>query len=378
MRSLTICMLLLLAATAGLADSTSDSPQTAQSEFRAAWHQFLEPYGEATSASSRQAHQRAREAAIPHFEAAVAGAPDNATYRACLGYAYLAAGKYQQANEALEEAVAVARDDPLLYLLRAQAEATLSQAEPGEKSGEVEPAMRSFREAARLDPDNALTLIQAASVAFDADRTDIALAMTDAALERPHMTLYRLGIPADLDTDQSTSLKLWQYAQMGQWMELLARAENVVKSIIRLGETEERKGDLELARKHFEKALAVARQIGNTRPNMFLTANTGINMMEDSYASLARIAEAAGDPEMHKWRGEMGVLSIARGDLYGALQQYLARIDEDPPPSPDELLALQGRLIAFAMLGVGLSPTEKPQPSQQQPRDEEAMGAKRG
>jgi tetratricopeptide (TPR) repeat protein len=377
-RSLTICTLLLLAASAGLADSTSDSPQTAQSEFRAAWHQFLEPYGEAVSASSRQTHQQAREAALPRFEAAVAAAPENVTYRACLGYAYLAAGKYQRANEALREAVALARDDPLLYLLRAQAEATLSQAEPGEKSGEVEPAIRSFREAARLDPDNALALIQAASVAFDADRTDTALGMTDAALERPGMTLYRLGIPADLEADQGTSLKLWQYAQMGQWMELLARAENVVKNIIKLGEAKEKEGDLEAARDHFQKALAVARQIANTRPNMFLTANTGINMMEDSYASLARVAEATEDPEMQRWRGEMGVLSIARGDLYSALQQYVAALGGDVPSSPDELLALQGRLIAFPMLGAGLSPTEEPQPSQEQPRDEEATGLERG
>jgi hypothetical protein len=111
---------------------------------------------------------------------------------------------------------------------------------------------------------------------------------------------------------------------------------------------------------------------------MFLTANTGINMMEDSYASLARVAEATADPEMQRWRGEMGVLSIARGDLYNALQRYVAALGGDPPSSPDELLALQGRLIAFPMLGAGLSPTEEPQPSQEQPRDEEATGLERG
>ncbi len=360
MRSLASLLLLLLVAVGSAAEEEADPAQAAENEFRAAWIEFLKPYASAEAQVPLQTRQEAREASIPHFEAAVSAAPDNASYRSCLAYAYLSAGKYQRAKESVDEAIRRRRDDPLLYLLRAQAEAALAQMDPEARGEEVERAIRSFEEAARLDPENALAPIQAASVAFDSGRTDIALEMVGAALQRPGMRFYRLSIPGDLDADHVTSLNLWQYAQMGQWMEMLARAGNVVKGTIKLGAAKENEGDLESAREHFERALAVARQIGSARPNIFLTVNVGLNTMEDSYASLARLAEAADDPRLAAWQGEIGVLNIGRQDLYGSLQQYIARMEEDPPASIEELLALQGRSVAFAMLGVGLSPTERP------------------
>jgi tetratricopeptide (TPR) repeat protein len=376
-RSLASLVLLLLVAGGSAADDRTDPAKAAENELRAAWLEFLKPYASAETESLLQTRQEAREVSIPHFEAAVSAAPDNVSYRSCLGYAYLSAGKYQRAKDSMDEAIRLARDDPLLYLLRAQAEAALAQMDPEARAEKVERAICSFEEAARLDPENALALIQAASVAFDSGRTDIALEMVRAALQRPGMRFYRLAIPGDLDADHVTSLNLWQFAQMGQWMEMLARAENVVRSIIKLGAAKENEGDLESAREHLERALAVARQIGNARPNVFLTVNAGLNAMEDSYASLARVAEAAKDPDLAEWQGEIGVLNIGRQELYGSLQQYIARMEDDPPSSIEELLALQGRSVAFTMLGVGLSPAEKPPPLRQpQPaREAEEDGA---
>lgn len=359
-RSLASLVLLLLVAGGGAADDRTEPAKAAENEFRAAWIEFLKPYASAEAEVPLQTRQEAREASIPHFEAAVSAAPRNTSYRSCLGYAYLSAGKYQRAKDSMDEAIRRTRDDPLLYLLRAQAEAALAQMDPEARGEKVEPAIRSFEEAARLDPENALAPIQAASVAFDSGRTDIALEMVRAALQRPRMRFYRLAIPGDLHPDHGTSLNLWQSAQMGQWMEMLARAENVVRSILRLGAAKESEGDLESAREHLEQALAVARQIGNARPNIFLTVNLGLNTMEDSYAGLARVAKAAKDPRLAEWEGEIGVLNIGRQDLYGSLQQYIARMKDDPPASIEELLALQGRSVAFTMLGVGLSPAEKP------------------
>jgi tetratricopeptide (TPR) repeat protein len=378
MRSLATLALLLLAAGAGLATDIAEPAKTAEKEFKAGWRQFLDPFSGGEGAGSLEARQEARLAAIPHFEAAVSAAPDNAAYRACLGYVCLSAGKYERAKTVIHEAIRLTPEDPLLHLLRAQAEAALAHMDPETTPEKVERAIAAFEKAARLDPDNSLAPIQAASVAFDAGRKDIALEMVQAALARRGMALYRLAIPGDLHADRATSLNLWQYAQMGQWMELLARAENVVRNILKLGAEKEKESEFESAREQFKQALAVAFQIGNARPNTFLTANSGLNALEDSYTSLARLAEATEDSELGRWQGETGVVYVGRTQLYAELQEYTERIQEEPPSSVDELMALQGRGVAFAMMGVGLSPTEKPEISLPSRPAQEAAGEEPG
>ena len=359
MRSLVTVAILLLATGAAVSKECSEPERAAEREFRSGWTELVAPFRGDQQTSSLQARQQARLAAIPHFEAAVSGAPGNVSYRTSLAYACLAAGKYQTAKDALDEAIERTRNDPLLYLLRAQAEAALAHMDPDNTAEKVEPAIRSFDEAARLDRGNSLPLIQAASVAFDAGRVDMALSRLEEGLKRPAMTLYRLGIPGDLDPDPATSLKLWQYAQMEHWMDLLIRGQNVVRNVIKLGGIKESEGDLAAASAIFNQALEVSRQIGNARPNTFIAVNVGMNAMEDSYASLARVAEATGSREVDKWRGEMGVLNIGRQQLYGALQAYMERIDNDPPASVEELLEIQGRSLSWTMMGVSLSPVEK-------------------
>jgi hypothetical protein len=144
-------------------------------------------------------------------------------------------------------------------------------------------------------------------------------------------------------------------------MQLLARAQNVVRNVIKLGGLKQDEGELQLARAHLDQALAVATQIGNARPNTFGTVHTGMNAMEDSYAGLARLAEAIEDPDLGRWRGEIGVLYIGRQDLHGVLLRYTQHVDEDPPASIEDLLTLQARSVAYTMMGIGLSPTEKPE-----------------
>lgn len=374
MRSLVIVAILLLATGAAVSEEPSGPGHAAEREFRSGWTELVAPFHGDQQTRSLEARQQARLAAIPHFEAAVSDAPGNVSYQTSLAYAYLAAGKYQQAKDALDEAIERTRSDPLLYLLRAQAEAALAHMDPDNTAEKVERAIRTFDEAARLDPDNSLALIQAASVAFDAGRIDIALNRLEEGLKRPAMTLYRLGIPGDLGPDLTTSLKLWQYAQMEHWMDLLIRGQNVVRNVIKLGAAKEREGDWAAASATFNQALEVSCQIGNARPNTFIAVNAGINAMEDSYAGLARVAEATGSREVEKWRGYMGVLNIGRQQLYADLQTYMQRLENDPPASVEELLELQAESLSFTMRGVALSPVEKTGPPRRPKKDAPSEG----
>ena len=125
-----------------------------------------------------------------------------------------------------------------------------------------------------------------------------------------------------------------------------------------------------------QQALGIAKQIGNTKPNIFISVNAGINTMQDAYAGLAAVASAQQRPaEENRWQGEAGVLTIARQDLFGAIQRYVKLIDEQPPTSIGDLLQEEAEQVAHTMLGAALSPTAEPkQPvraKQTQPRQEE-------
>jgi tetratricopeptide (TPR) repeat protein len=356
---LSLLVLLLLAAPVLRAEQAAPK---GDAEFRAGWLALVAPMSAQRKSSALQARQEARIAALPHFEAAAKADPDNVSYRTALGYVYLAAGKYQLAKETLDEAVARSKRDPLLYLLRGQADAALAQMEPETASAAVERVMRSFDDAARLDPTNSLAGLQAASVAFDAGRRDLGLKKLTEALQRPGMTLYRLPIPGDLHASRSNALRIWQYIQVWQWLELISRCDNVVKTELKLGGEKQETGDLDGAQALYEQALQVARRIGNARPNTIVCVNSGINAMEDSYVRLLELARKKSSKQAEQWEGELGVLQIGRSELQGILQTYLKRIEENPPDSVEALLEYEGESVGRVMLGIGLTPAKIPEP----------------
>ncbi len=187
--------------------------------------------------------------------------------------------------------------------------------------------------------------------------------------------LHRLPIPGDLDPDPTTSIRMWQRAQMSQWSELLARCQNAARMISKLGREKAESGDLDGAEALFRQALEIGRHMGNAKPNLFISVNAALNVMEDAYLNLARVAHAKQDPEEQRWAGEAGVLGIGRQELFVGLQHYLKLIEEAPPASLDDLLREEAEYVARTMLGVGLSPTAKPKPqgkSKQRQQKEEA------
>jgi tetratricopeptide (TPR) repeat protein len=227
------------------------------------------------------------------MEAAVAADPDNPAYQASLAYMALAAGKSRGAKEAAEQAIGLKPDDPLLYMLQAQATAAVAEMYSEETGELIEAALRAFDDAARFDPTNALPLIQGASVAFDVEREDLALPRIKEAFERPRLVLYRLLVPFDLHPDRKPSVETWQYVQYGRWMETLARCQNVSRALLRRGEEEMAAGDLEAAEVKFREALAVARMVAMSDPNLVIATSIAINMMEDAYARLVMHAARA-------------------------------------------------------------------------------------
>ncbi len=334
-----------------------------EAEFRAGWLAVVAPRQGQQTGNTLEARQEAVLSAIPHFEEAVAADPDNSDYRTALVHAELAAGKYQQAYDAVSEAIARKKDSPLLYLLRAQAEAALSHMDPETAAGKAEKVIQSFADAAHLDPSNSLYALQAASVAFDAGRRGLALKRIEEALQLPGITLHRLPIPGDLDPDRTTAIQMWQHVQMSQWSGLLARCQNAARMASKLSKEKLAAGEVDAAEALLTQALEIGRQIGNAKPNLFISVNSALNVMQDASAGLAAIAKAKQHPaDEERWTGEAGVLIIARQDLFAAVQRYVKVIDEEPPASIDDLIREEAEQVARTMLGAALSPTAKPKP----------------
>jgi len=281
----------------------------------------------------------------------------------------LTAARYQRAKEILDSSLELNRDSPVLYLLHGQAEAALAQMEPAEASRRIEPALESFERAAQLDPENALSLLQAASVAFDVARPDLAQPLLELALAREGCAMYRLPIPTELEPDHLSSLRIWQYVQYEQWSQLIARCGNVSKGALRLGAEKEKLGELAAAERHFQQALSVGRAAGAARPNLYISVNAAMNLMEDAYGSLLRVAEARESEEAPRWRNELGVLQIGRGMLAGALQGYLQKVATDPPDSAEALLELEEEGLRMIIAGIGLTPPSAPEPEAAAPVD---------
>jgi tetratricopeptide (TPR) repeat protein len=350
-----------------------------EAEFRAGWLAYAAPENK-SKANATQGLFAGPLRAIPHFDAAVAADPTNVASLTALSYMSYGAAEYGKSKEMIDRAIARERRDPLLYLLRGQVEAAVAQMDPVKAGKNIGKAMEGFDRAAVLDPDNALPLLQGASVALDVDRLDLALPRLKQALARPTCHLYQLPVPTDLLSVQGDALRVWEQLQMGLWGSLLTRGRNVSSVLVRLGLQEEKAGRLEPAREDYLQAMRVARQIGRTAPPLFITVGTALDMLDSAYAGLWRVAktrqaeaEARGkeDPEVvpwqrqvERWEGEMGILEIGRGELQGAVQAYFKDIGKTPPTSAEALLKVESDHVLRVYRGVGL---DGPEPGAEQP-----------
>ena len=362
----TLVVLVLGAAAAACSDQPAPDGER---EFRAAWVAFTASLTGPPEARTSEARQQARLDGVEHMDAAVKADPSNVVYHISLAYMGLAAGEYARAREAAARAIELKGDDPLPYVLQGQAEAALARVGGDEAGERIEAALKAFDDAARVDPKNSLPLMQGAGFAFEAGRSDLALPRAKQALGREGIVLPRLPVPYDLSADRTAAIDAWQYVQYGHWMMLLTRCQNAERALLRSGEAKLEAEDIEGAEADFRAALEMGRMVGISRPSLFLTANTATNMMEDAYAGLLRVAEIQGSREAERWKGETGVLYIARGDLLGKLQVYLKNLKEKPPGSAEELLRLEAAAVEYALLGIGLTPPTAQEAAQAEPSD---------
>jgi len=275
------------------AQAGSKQARKGEADFRAAWLAFAGPAGDPEKSKSLEARQQARIAAIPLMEAAVVADPKNWAYQESLAYIRLSAGQYEKAKAAVARALDLKRDRPLLYLLRGQAEAALAQMDPPHAGERIGPAMAAFDRAAALDKQNALPLLQAASVALDLNRPDLAMERVRQALQRPGSMLYSLTVPVDLYKGKGESVRAWQYVQLGHWFELLARFRNISKALLAQGRKHGENGDLGAAEEQLKLALQVGRQVGEMQPHLFICVAEAIDLMQDAYFGLAHHAALA-------------------------------------------------------------------------------------
>ena len=356
MRNVIPVLAALLAVCVASPTSCDQAVPGGESEFRAAWIAFTAPSQGPAESRTPDTRQQARIAALGHIEAAVRTEPSNAAYQTSLAYICLAAGDYARAKEASTRAVELEPHGPLPHLLRGQAEAALAQTEPERAAERIGPSLEAFDRAARLDPINALPLLEGAGVAFEVGRNDLARARIDQALARTKIVLYRLPIPFDLHEERAASVKAWQYAQYGQWLELLRRCQNASRGLLRFGAGKLQAGEVEAAEEHSRKALAVGRLAGMAEPNVIITVNAGINMLEDAYVGLLQVAEAQESREAERWSGELGVLQVGRAQLYGVLQAYTEALENSPPESVEGMLKAEAKQVEGILLGIGLTP----------------------
>ena len=261
---------------------------------------------------------------------------------------------------AINRAIDLERGDPLLYLLRGQAEAAVAQLKPEEAATLIGPAMTAFSRAAELDPQNALPLLQAASVALDVNRPALALTNLRKALARPECRLYKLPVPENLGAGSVSSLNTWEYAQYGHWSTLIARCLNVAGYCLRSGKDAEKKGDLPTARERFQWVRSIASFVGTAEPRLFVTTNAAIDMLEDAYAGLARVGKATGDKLAERWENEQDICQLGRQQLFGALQAYEGEVSSGAIATVQQSLEAQAKLVSPIIAGIGLPVADHP------------------
>lgn len=149
--------------------------------------------------------RRNAESAIPHAEAAVANAPQNADYRALLGQAYLLAGRFASARTALGESLSLDPSDGGVALNYA-----LAQIAQGDWSGArstldvhqatIQVGDRGLAYALAGDPVKAIEILVPAVRAADATaktRQNYALALALAGRWQDAKNVAAMDVPGD-------------------------------------------------------------------------------------------------------------------------------------------------------------------------------------
>jgi hypothetical protein len=324
-RPLLVLVLLLVSASWALAS---------ESELRSAWLAYAKPAISPQDFPTAFHLRQARQTAISILQAS----PDqkDPELQEALGYFLLRDYQYHKAQVAFEAAIKRRGQEPRLRYFLAVTKAILLTSNPDTMSQQSKAVIEEFQKAAKAEPQNALPLLQAASVAFDADRPDLSLPLVTEALAKPGFYLYRLPIPSDLVPDKASATAAWWGVESELWGEIINRAANSARGLLAAGNRAALKKDSAKAQELYQQAEAVGHLLTQTTPALAAGLATGL---EAERQALLAQGEAAGTQQ------PMPKVTAAQGALQKAWEDLQAQEKQNPPQSPEACLQNQKILV---------------------------------
>jgi len=304
-----------------------------EQEVRAAWLAYAKPAISPQDYPTAFHLRQARQNAIAILQASLD--QKDPELQEALGYFLLRDYQYHKAKEAFEAALKRRGNEPRLRYFLATTKAILLASNPDTMPEESKAVIEEFQKAAKAEPQNALPLLQAASVAFDADRPDLALPLVTEALAKPGLYLYRLPIPSDLVPDSAQASAAWWLVEAELWGEIINRTANCARGLSREGKRLALRKDA-ASRELYQKAEAVGQLLTRTTPPLASSLAAGLEVQRQ--ALLAQSDDAGA-------RSKLAKIETAQANLQKAWEDLQAQEKQNPPKTPEARLENQKRLV---------------------------------
>lgn len=306
-----------------------------------AWTVFAAPVLDPAAYGSTMDHHRARVQAI----AAIGdGAEKNARLSEALGYFYLRDFQYLKAKDMFEAAAKRSREPRIRFLL-AQTKAILLLAEPEKRGEQCKEPIGEFRKAANQEPDNAVPLLQAASVAFDCNRTDLALPLITEAIKRPACRLYTADVPEDLAADPAKAAAAWYWVQSALWNDAISRVSNCARWLIQLGDRASIAGEKARARMLYQQAVEVGGLLTRCSPPLGVACAAGLEAQKQALTAQTGPSGGPTPEELAAVRARLEAVENQQ-KAFKRRQTELQRAEQsEPPKSVQAIMDNQKKLV---------------------------------
>ena len=335
LRVIVLAFFLLAAASAAFADGLTD-----------AWRAFVQPAVTPEQYTATYHYHQARERAINPLVAIPPGKRSMPEVTA-LGYFHLRDFQYNNARDSFEYALKHNNKDPLLRYLFASTKAILLVTEPEKMQEQGKGVIEEFKRLSGRDPNNAMPLIQAASVAFDCNRIDLALPLINEALKKPEFRFYQVPLPDKLDESPVQSAKAWWWVQAELWNEMVSRTANCTRGLLQRASRHSLAGDPKRADELYQQAVQVAALLTRTSPANADAAFTGLELERQTLLAQSTSPGVSQPPA-----GQLAKIEAAQRELERKWRELQAQEQAQPPVSVEERLAHQKSLLEAALAGL--------------------------
>jgi len=305
-----------------------------EQELRAAWLAYAKPAISPQDYPTAFHLRRARENAIAVLQAS----PDqkDSELQEALGYFLLRDYQYHKAQVAFEAAIKRRGQEPRLRYFLAVTKAILLTSNPDTMPEQSKTVIEEFQKASKAEPQNALPLLQAASVAFDADRPDLALPLVTEALAKPGFYLYRLPVPSDLVPDGPQATAAWGMVESELWGEIINRATNCARGLMREGNRLSLRKETAAAQELYQKSEAIGQMLTRTTPPLASSLAAGLEVERQALIARSENPEA---------RQKLAKVEAAQEALQKSWEDLQAQEKSNPPKTPEARLENQKQLV---------------------------------